>query len=142
MTGMSNLNDTQFEHKDAASYRRTFPIQNPEQLRMFMRPGEIKGHYYPSDVDEDDHRFATPEKVWKTKEKDNRATWTEDGKKTNFNEVIRTQGVHEPVDVITETPKYWNDNSLENGHHRVQAAEAAEKKTGRHYYLPVRHHAG
>lgn len=107
---------------------------NPNQMRMFMRPGEIKEHIAGS-VDHED--------VGKG------ATWT--GKQNDFlRNSIQGSGVKTPV-ILTpagseSARRYINADVasgggvvMGNGHHRVENAHRAEQATGRQVYVPVLH---
>ena len=104
---------------------------NKNQLRMFMRPQEI----YDLTVDSIDRADEeTLEDTWVNKESE---TFNFKSRFTSglAKDVIK-KGVQRPVTMILNHGHY-KDYTMGQGHHRVKAAEYAEKATGKEYYVPV-----
>jgi hypothetical protein len=117
----------------------------PKQLQMFMRPHELKTEMWPGDYEpafdgpgEEGHR-----NLWSIKEREN---WIND-----MDLRVEISGVLSPVDVVHGEMRHDQAGDLagarksgkpvlSNGHHRVQAAAAAERNTGKQYWVPVTHH--
>jgi len=134
-------------------------VLNPNQLRMFMRPGEIKDQATPGDWDPNFHQ--SKDDLWDMKSResnyppvggvgykyltvDQQTGDLEDVTlKTSLKDEIRKNGVQTPVHIShSETTPVWSGETgpvLENGHHRVQAAHEVEKETGKQVYIPVVH---
>ena len=119
-------------------------VLNPNQLRMFMRPGEIKEQMWPADYDP---RLDGPgeqgmQHMWSEKHDEN---WISD-----MDVEVEREGVKTPVTIMHDNPGWAGDPVgarasgkplLANGHHRVQAAHAAERHTGNASWIPVVHAA-
>lgn len=115
-------------------------VLNPNQLAMFMRPAEIKANTFPGDFDPRlDRGHAN---MWHEKEQDN---WIND-----MDTEVEAHGVTDPVTVVhgPDGAKWAGDPQgarksgkpvLADGHHRVQAADAAERNGKKEVYVPVTH---
>lgn len=112
---------------------------NPNQLRMFMRPSEVKAAFVPGDYNPqyDRHNVSN---MWNEKRNENDG-WMEDD--------ISVNGVKRPITVMVgpEAGKRHSDAYpdatavLANGHHRVQAAEDVEREHGKQVWIPIEHRA-
>lgn len=113
-------------------------VLNPNQLKMFMRPDEIKGATFPGDKFEG----QSTREMWEGKEETN----TQYG----MAERVVREGVHEPVTIVHgpdgplhATSPYEAEAQdkpvLADGHHRVQAAAYAERNGVKESYVPVEH---
>ena len=118
---------------------------NPDQFRMFMRPHEIK-ELVPNSVDAfgEGSKKKRMARLWEHKKKDieeNISSGQRDDDITygDLKESIKKVGVMRPVTLYTgmETPAGHEPVAMGQGHHRVVAAEMAEKETGKDYYVPV-----
>ena len=115
---------------------------NPDQFRMFMRPHEIK-ELVPNSVDAfgEGSKKKRMSRLWEHKERE----ITEDALSGagasygDLKESIKKVGVMRPVTLYTgmETPTGREPVAMGQGHHRVAAAEMAERETGKDYYIPV-----
>lgn len=117
---------------------------NSDQFRMFMRPHEIK-ELVPNSVDAfgEGSKKKRMSRLWELKEKEiaegvpidpaSGATYSD------LKESIKKVGVMRPVTLYTgmETPLGREPVAMGQGHHRVAAAEMAERETGKDYYIPV-----
>jgi len=117
-------------------------VLNPNQLRMFMRPDEIRSETWPADYDP---RLDGPGEegqinMWREKSSEN---WISD-----MDLEVEKEGVKTPVTIMHNNPGWAGDPVgarasgkplLANGHHRVQAARVAELNKGKAYYVPVVH---
>ena len=115
---------------------------NPDQLRMFMRPGEIMNMVTDSP---DRHSGDTMGDHWDVKAQQ----VAEEPEFQQLKRSIKKHGVKSPVSVYVDfTP--WEDSegsdswtgsvhpfALNDGHHRVVIADQLERETGKHVYLPV-----
>ena len=104
---------------------------NPDQLRMFMTPTEIKQQYapWPGDVDPDGEG-RTEEEMWADKRYENQdRQWDRPGltplADTNLAEI--------------SNPVRLGPMNIGNGHHRIEAGVEDEEQ-GDEVYLPVLHY--
>ena len=112
-----------------------------EQLRMFMRPHEVMGLVTES-VDRPTKReqsfglsvSRTMEQLWEGKRKDLGDSHA------GLEEDVERHGVEKPITIVPPHEE-WNPEgyTMGQGHHRVVAAEMAEKETGAEQYLPVQY---
>lgn len=95
---------------------------HPDQLRMLMRPDEIKS-FVDSSVDRHEGESM-------------RALWADKGNNRLRHRIATEGGVHKPVIIQHE----WNGEKLMgNGHHRVENTGRLASATGREMYVPVVH---
>ena len=114
-----------------------------QQLRMFMRPGEILDTIQGS-ADAGAGRSNVEHMVRGSKL--DTAQGRQSGNTTLY-ESIRQGGVRKPIILYpgSEHGGYAGEDSrsahfwLGNGHHRVASAEEAERATGKQQYIPVVH---
>ena len=104
-----------------------------EQLKMFMTPDELKSYAEPMDRAD----IETAEGMWKRKERESKAPehWGYHG--GGVYDSIAKEGVTSHVEV-------WHDRqgpALSDGHHRVAAAAAVQRDTGRQQFIPIEHEA-
>ena len=101
---------------------------NKDQLRMFMRPQEI----YDLTIESIDRADGeTLEDTWVNKESEI--------KDVMYHKLVNNvleEGVKRPITIMLNHGHY-KDYTMGQGHHRVKAAEYAEKATGKEYYVPV-----
>lgn len=113
-----------------------------EQLRMFMRPHEIKDMigssedmfylHNPELTDEEQKQQETMPNLWAFK----RHHW---GPWERLQKDVEKEGVKTPIEVGTpwrSSPRF-NTYRMKEGHHRVIAAEMAEEATNKEYYVPI-----
>lgn len=112
-----------------------------EQLRMFMRPHEIKGMvessgdlsllYNQNMTEEEVKQQVTMPNLWAFKRKH----W---GPWEKLQKSVEKEGVEKPIEVKGPTRSFPTHRMVE-GHHRVIAAEMAEEATNKEYYVPITH---
>lgn len=110
-----------------------------EQLRMFMRPHEIKGmigssedmfHLHNPDLTEEEQKQQeTMPNLWAFK----RHHW---GPWEKLQKSVEKEGVENPIEVKIPSRPFFTYRMRE-GHHRVLAAEMAEEATNKEYYVPI-----
>lgn len=111
---------------------------NPNQLRMFMTADEIVDHYKLGDT-----RLPGNPKGYKpdTSPQSVLDRKYQDTQRTGFSEILRNQGVRDPVHVsygttANPTATFRGEPALRQGHHRV----AWMQRNHPDQYLPVVHH--
>lgn len=121
-------------------------VLNPQQLQMFMRPGEILAKTEGRSVDYGDYPGRT-EAMLRGDVLTAAKRHHDDG--PSVYESVKSGGVEKPVilspgnklsDVMggrftSRHEPLW----MGNGHHRVASALAAEQETGQAKYIPVIH---
>lgn len=116
---------------------------SPDQFRMFMRPHEIKEHVTNSvDAFGGGTKTERMNRTWDQKKQDIKEGIHNDADDKSYDDLkesIKNVGVMRPVTLYTDmiTPLGRESVAMGQGHHRVAAAEMAEKETGKDYYIPV-----
>lgn len=102
---------------------------NPNQMRMFMRPDEIKGSIFSSI----DGMPVGSHADWEEKDSD------------FLRHSVAGSGVKTPVVLYPAHSEYVSPDhygggmNMGNGHHRVQNAHRLQQETGQEIYVPVIH---
>ena len=111
---------------------------HPEQLRLFMRPGEIKGAVTES-VDMDAPLGSPMEAMWAGKERESREPIKDEVQHgAGLYERLRTEQVREPVVLKVEPGKSMKQSLwMGEGHHRTAASHTAERDVRMTHWLPV-----
>lgn len=112
---------------------------NPDQLRLFVDPEEhIASMTRSTDVALPQYR-GSMSRMWEHKELEsrgkpyqNRADWMQPHG-AGLYESVKTEGVREPISVLLG-PK---GPIQHQGHHRIAAAAAVQRETGRKQHVPV-----
>jgi hypothetical protein len=116
---------------------------HPEQMKLFMRPDEIKGA-----VTDSPDRESTMAHMWKYKEAESRQSGWLGWGGAGLHKELTTNTVNDPVTLHT-TPGVSQRHMLTmgEGHHRVAAAHAVERETKRRksprtHWIPVQYQEG
>lgn len=110
------------------------------QLRMFMTPSEIKGYARPNVGDVETHTYSPgfdedPEgTMWEAK--------SNEAYDVGITHSVRREGVREPVQIMHQYRTHSgnpDDAVIQDGHHRIQAAEDVSRMKKHEIYVPVEH---
>lgn len=110
----------------------------PHQFKLFMTPGEIMGSVTGSG-DRWTGLNETMSEMWDRKEEESRVPLHV----RRSGEVLHGSGVYDSIakEGVTShveiRPRVDGGLFMRNGHHRVAAAAAVERDTGRQQYIPV-----
>jgi hypothetical protein len=102
-------------------------VLQPQQLKMFMTPEEIKGSYSPIDNDRGFRMksgYDSDETVWANKRADIAGT--------PFEASVQSHGVEHPVPLTGKPSRVTGKPMIAGGHHRIEAAKPGS-------LIPVEH---
>lgn len=111
-----------------------------DQLKMFMTPSEIKGYARPNIGDMETHTYSPgfaedPEgTMWEAK--------SNEAYDVGITHSVRREGVREPVQLKHQYRSHSgspDDAVIQDGHHRIQAAEDVSRMKKHEIFVPVEH---
>ena len=112
---------------------------HPGQLKLFMTPGEIIGQVKSS---ADLYGSESMEEMWSRKEHESK--FPRDPKNwrhgSGVYESVAKEGVTSHVEITPYEHRGESALHMGEGHHRVAAAAAVERDTGREQFVPVMEH--